>query len=393
MDARGHAFRQTRHRLLLGITPLLILSGCGRSGTSSPERPAPQPPRVTVATPEIRKIVDWDLFTGRLVSPETVEIRARVAGYLEEVHFTEGTEVKEGDLLFTIDPRPYEAVVERMEARVTSARSLAELTAYELANVAELKNKGAISEETYERRSKAASDAEGLLRAAEAELREAKLDREFTEVRAPITGRVSDARVTKGNLVTPEGRDSTLLTTVVSLDPIYCMIEIDERSALKYRQLHPGNHRAGTGTGRVAAEMELVQESGFPHHGHLDFIDNQLDPATGTIRARAVFPNPGKLMTPGFFARVRVPGSGEYEGRLVPDRAIVDDQGISHVWVVDGENTATYRKVATGPLLDGLRVVREGLQAGERIVIDGVMAVRNGTKVDPGNPAAPAGDR
>ncbi|MBU6178599.1 MAG: efflux RND transporter periplasmic adaptor subunit [Verrucomicrobia bacterium] len=344
-----------------------------------------------MATPEIRKIVDWDLFTGRLVSPKTVEIRARVVGYLDQVHFTEGAEVKEGDLLFTIDPRPYEAVVERMEARVTSARSLAELTAYELANVAELKNKGAISEETYERRSKAASDAEGLLRAAEAELREAKLDLEFTKVRAPITGRVSDARVTKGNLVTPEGRDSTLLTTVVSLDPIYCMIDVDERSALKYRQLHPEENRTGSGFGAIGVEMELIHESGFPHRGHIDFIDNQLDPATGTIRARAVFPNPDKLMAPGFFARVRVPGSARYEGRLIPDRAIVDDQGISHVWVVDGENTATYRKVATGPLLDGLRVVREGLQAGERIVVDGVMAVRNGTKVDPTGAAAPAG--
>jgi RND family efflux transporter MFP subunit len=388
MDARGHAFHRTRHRLLLGITPLLILVGCGRSGTSSPERPSPPPPRVTVATPEIRKIVDWDLFTGRLVSPETVEIRARVAGYLDQVHFTEGAEVKEGDLLFTIDPRPYVAVVERMEARVTSARSRAELTANELANVAELQNNGAISAEDYERRAKAASDAEGLLRAAEAELRAAKLDLEFTEIRSPIAGRVSDARVTKGNVVTSEGRDSTLLTTVVSLDPIYCMIDVDERSALKYRQLHREGKRVSAQFGRVEAEMELAHESGFPHHGHIDFIDNQLDPATGTIRARAVFPNPDKLMAPGFFARVRVPGSGEYEGCLVPDRAIVDDQGISHVWVVDGENTAAYRKVATGPLLDGLRVVREGLQAGERIVIDGVMAVRNGIKVDPGNPGA-----
>lgn len=391
MEVHGNAFQPRRSRSPLGITPLILLAGCGGAGTSSPERPAPPPPRVAVAMPETRSIVDWDLFTGRLVSPKTVEIRARVAGYLDQVHFTEGAEVKEGDLLFTIDPRPYEAVVERMEARVTSARSLAELTAYELANVAELKNKGAISEETYERRSKAASDAEGLLRAAEAELREAKLDLEFTKVRAPITGRVSDARVTKGNLVTPEGRDSTLLTTVVSLDPIYCMIDVDERSALKYRQLHPEENRTGSGFGAIGVEMELIHESGFPHRGHIDFIDNQLDPATGTIRARAVFPNPDKLMAPGFFARVRVPGSARYEGRLIPDRAIVDDQGISHVWVVDGENTATYRKVATGPLLDGLRVVREGLQAGERIVVDGVMAVRNGTKVDPTGAAAPAG--
>jgi len=192
-----------------------------------------------------------------------------------------------------------------------------------------------------------------------------------------------------GNLVTSEGRDSTLLTTVVSLDPIYCMIEVDERSVLKYRKLHREGKRVSAQFGRVEAEMELAHESGFPHKGHIDFVDNQLDPATGTIRARAVFPNPDKLMAPGFFARVRVPGSGAYEGCLIPDKAIVDDQGISHVWVVDAENTATYREIQTGPLLDGRRVVREGLQRGERIVVEGVMSVRNGKKVDPLPPAAP----
>lgn len=362
---------------------IFLLAGCGRSGASSPERPAPPPPTVTVMTPEVRKVIDWDEFTGRLASVETVEIRARVAGYLDEVHFTEGAEINEGDLLFTIDPRPYQAIVERMEARVTSAKSRAELTAKELENVAKLQDNGAISAEDYERRAKAASDAEGLLRAAEAELRAARLDLEFTEVRSPITGRVSDARVTKGNLVTSEGRESTLLTTVVSLDPIYCMIEVDERSVLKYRQLYREGKRMSAQFGRVEAEMELAHESGFPHKGYIDFVDNQLDPATGTIRARAVFPNPDKLMAPGFFARVRVPGSGEYEGILIPDRAIADDQGTSHVWVVDAENTATYRKVVTGPLLDGLRVIREGIAPGEQIVVDGIMAVRNEQKVVP----------
>lgn len=394
MQDRNHDSSPVTFRILAVIAPMLFLAGCGRSGTSSPERPAPPPPKVTVTTPEIRRIIDWDLFTGRLASPETVEIRARVAGYLEEVHFTEGAEVKEDDLLFSIDPRPYQAIVDRMEARVTSAKSRAELTAKELANVEELQTNGAISAEDYERRAKAASDAEGLLRAAEAELRAAKLDLEFTEIRSPINGRVSDARVTKGNLVTSEGRDSTLLTTVVSLDPIYCMIEVDERSVLKYRQLHREGKRVSAQFGRVEAEMELAHETGFPHKGHIDFVDNQLDPATGTIRARAVFPNPDKLMAPGFFARVRVPGSGEYEAALVPDRSIVDDQGTSHVWVVDAENQIAYRKVSTGPLLDGLRIVREGLSAGERIVVDGVMAVRDGMKVEPEPaPVAPPGEQ
>ncbi|MBL9155814.1 MAG: efflux RND transporter periplasmic adaptor subunit [Verrucomicrobiales bacterium] len=377
-------FRLTGPGVALGLALALpCLPGCGRSGGPAAERPATPSPTVSVTTPVVRPVVDWDVFTGRLASPETVEIRARVSGYLQEVHFKEGAEVKEGDLLFTIDPRPYQAVVDRMVARVTSARSRSELTAKELENVAKLQGNGAISAEDYDRRAKAASDAEGLLRAAEAELREAQLDLEFTEIRSPIAGRVSDARVTKGNLVTGGDQEANVLTTVVSLDPIYCLIEVDERSVLKYRQLHREGKRVSAQFGQVAADMELAHETGYPHQGHIDFVDNQLDPATGTIRARAVFPNADKLMAPGFFARVRVPGSGEYQGHLIPDRAIADDQGTSFVWVVDAENTAHYRKVDTGPLLDGLRIVRAGLSAGDRVVVDGVMSVRNGQKVNP----------
>lgn len=370
--------------MLLGAVSASWLAGCGKGGAKDAPRDAPPPPKVSITSPEVRKVVDWDAFTGRLTSPETVEIRARVSGYLDEVHFEEGAEIEEGDLLFTIDPRPYQAIVERMEARVTSALSRAELTAKELENVAKLQSNGAISAEDYDRRAKAASDAEGMLRAAEAEMRAAKLDLEFTEIRSPISGRASDARVTKGNLVTGGERDATVLTTVVSLNPIYCLIDVDERSVLKYRQLYREGKRMSAQFGRVEAEMELAHESGFPHKGFIDFVDNQLDPATGTIRARAVFPNPDKLMAPGFFARVRVPGSGEYEGLLVPDRAIADDQGSSFVWVVGEDEIASYRKIVTGPLLDGLRIVREGLDPGDRVVVDGILTVRNGQKVDPG---------
>lgn len=365
---------------LLAPASLILISGCDRSEKAATEAP---PPSVTVVTPEVRKVIDWDLFTGRLASPETVEVRARVSGYLQEVHFKEGAEINAGDLLFTIDPRPYEAMVQQVEARVASSQSRVELTANELQNVAKLQGNGAISAEDYERRAKAAAEAAAILKGAEAELREAKLDLEFTEIRSPITGRVSDARVTKGNLVTGGGTEPTLLTTVVSLDPIYCYIEADERSVLKYRQLHREGKRVSAQFGKVEAEMELALESGFPHKGYIDFVDNVLDPATGTIRARAVFPNPDKLMAPGFFARVRVPGSGEYEGLLIPDRSIADDQGTSFVWVIDDSNTANYRKVVTGPLLDGLRIVREGLSPGEKVVVDGVMTVRNGAKVNP----------
>jgi RND family efflux transporter MFP subunit len=368
---------------VLGAAVILLLSACGRNGGKEETRMDPPPPPVTTTLPVKREVVDWDEYTGRLASPETVEIRSRVSGYLQEVHFTEGAEVTKGDLLFTIDPRPYEAMVQRMEALVTSAKSRADLAIQELENVAKLRNTRAISAEDYERRAKAATDASGLRQAAEAELRQAQLDVEFTQIRSPIAGRVSDARVTMGNLVTGGDRDSTLLTTVVSLDPIYCVIEIDERAFLKYDQLDREGARATPGLGRVEVEMGLVNENGFPHKGHIDFVDNRLDPGTGTIRSRAVFPNPDKRMSPGFFARVRVPASGPYEGLLIPDRAIADDQGIPFVWVVDEENVASYRRVSAGPLIDGLRVIREGIADGDRVVVDGLMAVRNGQKVDP----------
>lgn len=357
-------------------------AGCKPSAGDKNEAAAP-PPAVTVARPVVREVIDWDEFTGRLASPETVEIRSRVSGYLDAVHFKEGTEVEAGELLFTIDPRPYEAIVQRMEARVSGARSRAELAASEAKNAISLKDTQAISAEDTERRIKAATDAEAILRATEAELEAAKLDLEFTEVRSPISGRLSDARVTKGNLVTGGIQDASLLTTIVSLDPIYCYIEADERSVLKYRTLHREGIRMSAQFGKVEAEMELANETGFPHKGFIDFVDNRLDATTGTIRARAVFTNTDKLMAPGFFARVRLPGSGKYEGKLIRDEAIGDDQGRSFVWVIDAENTAVYRPVVTGPLLDGYRIVREGIGADDRIVINGLMSVRNGGKVTP----------
>jgi len=382
--------RQVPGSLCLVSVVTVLLVGCGGSDADKQAKNENPPPRVTITNPQVREVVDWDQFTGRLVSPETVEIRARVSGYLDEVHFNEGAEIKEGDLLFTIDPRPYAAIVERMEAQVTSAASRAELAAIESKNAASLQNSQAISSEEYERRAKSAVEAQAILQGAEADLRAAKLNLEFTRIHSPVTGRVSDARVTKGNLVTGGTQDANLLTTVVPLDPIYCYLEVDERSVLKYRSLHREGKRISAQFGKVEAEMELASESGFPHKGFIDFVDNQLDASTGTIRARAVFPNSDRLMAPGFFARVRVPGSGKYEGLLVPDRAIADDQGTSHVWIVGEDNTVVYRKVTTGPILDGQRIIREGLKPGERVVVDGVMSVRQGQKVAPEIAVAPA---
>lgn len=359
----------------------LIFAGCGKSTAPGATAPAPT---VSVAQPLARVIDEWDEYTGRLVSPQTVEVRPRVSGYIAQVHFKEGGDVAQGDLLFTIDQRPYQAVVDRAQAEVGAAKARVELARGEAKRAESLAASKAISTDTYETRVKTATQAEQAVLSVEAALKTAQLDLEFTEVRAPIAGRISNARVTLGNLVTGGNTTSaTLLTTIVSLDPMYCYVEVDEASALRYRQLYRDGKRASALFEKVAAEMELGNEKGFPRKGWLDFVDNQLDPATGTIRTRSVFPNPDKLMAPGFFARVRIPGNGQYNAVLIRDSAISSDQGRPYVLVVDGENKANYRPIKVGPLVDGLRVVREGLAASEKIIVTGLMNARPGLPVNP----------
>ncbi|MGV3663479.1 MAG: efflux RND transporter periplasmic adaptor subunit [Prosthecobacter sp.] len=367
----------------LALLCALALPACKR-GAASGGPPVPITPEVTVAKPISRHLMDWDEFTGRLTARENVEVRPRVSGYITEVSFKEGTEVKQGDLLFSIDRRPYEAIVERAEALLAQAKTTAELAAVEAKNATALRQGQAISLEESERRLKSAAGEQAAVRGAGAAVRAAKLDLEFTEVRAPISGRVSDARVTAGNLVTGGAQgNATLLTTIVALDPIYCDIEVDERSALKYRQMHKDGERKSALFGTIPAQMALINQDGWPHVGEIDFVDNEINPATGTIRARAVFPNADRLMSPGFFAKVRIPGSGEYDALLIRDTAVGDDQGSSFVWVIDAEDKAVYRPITLGPVVDGMRIVRTGLQADERVVVLGLMAVRNGVKVKP----------
>lgn len=362
--------------LLLGL-----VAGCGKPAATAP---APTPPTVSVASPIARVVDEWDEFTGRLVSPETVEVRARVSGYIDKVHFKEGSDVKQGDLLFTIDQRPYQAVADRLKAEVGAAKARAELAAGEAKRAEGLAASKAISTDTFETRVKSATEANEAVRSAEAALKVASLDLEFTEVRAPISGRISNARVTAGNLVTGgNSAGTTLLTTIVSLDPIHSYVQVDEASALRYRQLYREGRRTSALFEQIPAEMALGNETGYPHKGVIDFVDNQLDPATGTIRARAVFPNADKLMSPGFFARVRIPGNGQYPAVLIRDSAIGSDQGRSYVLTLDEKNVATYRPVKTGPLLDGLRVIREGLSANDRVVVSGLMMARPGQSVSP----------
>jgi RND family efflux transporter MFP subunit len=371
----------TWRQALAGLLIMSSLTNCKRNAAGPGGPPAAATPEVTVAKPIPRHLKDWDEFTGRLTARKRVEIHSRVSGYITKVSFKEGTEVKAGDLLFTIDPRPYEAIVERAEAMLAQAKTVAELAGVEAKNATALRQGQAISVEESERRIKSATGERAGVRGAEAALRAAKLDLEFTEIRAPISGRISDARVTEGNLVSGGTQNTTLLTTLVELDPIYCEIEADERSVLKYREMHKSGERVSAMFERIPAEMALINQEGWPHHGEVDFVDNQINPATGTIRARAVFPNTDRLMAPGFFAKIRIPGGGEYDGLLIRDAAVGDDQGSSFVWVLDAEDKAVYRPVTLGPLLDSLRIVRSGLQADDRVVVLGLMSVRNGAKV------------
>ncbi len=366
---------------LLLPTLALVCSACRPAAPTT--APPPPVPTVTVAKGIARTVTEYDDFVGRLESPQTVEIRARVSGYLDTVHFREGSEVKQGDLLFTIDPRPYQATVDRFQADLDRAKIRADLARSEASRAEKLLASRAIASEEVETRVKALTEAEAAIRSAEAGLNTSKLDLEFTAVHAPIAGRIGQALVTPGNLVGGGTSAATLLTTLVSLDPIYCYVEVDERSSLKYRTLAREGKRTSALFHEIPARMGLTNETGFPHEGKIDFVDNVIKPDTGTIRARGVFPNSDRLMAPGFFARLRIPGSGTYEAVLIRDSALGSDQGRPYVLVVGPDNKVQYRSVTTGPLEDGLRIISEGLKADERIVITGLLAARPGAVVNP----------
>lgn len=390
-SSRRGAFQGSRQRnrgncfvgASVGLLGLLLM-GCGPATPPKASGPGGVVPPVSVARPIPKQVNEWDEFSGHLASPETVQIRARVSGYVDKIHFKEGSEVKPGDLLVTIDPRPYQAIADRLKAELGAARARVELARGEAKRAEGLASTKAISIDTFEQRRVAAVQAEEAVRSAEAALQAAQLDLEFTEVRSPIAGRISNARVTAGNLVVGgSAANATLLTTVVSLDPLYCYFDADEATVLRYRQMHREGKRTAAMFAPVAAEMELGNERGFPHQGVIDFVDNELNPTTGTIRARAVFANQDKLMAPGFFARIRVPGAGQYDAVLIRDIALSSDQGRQFVLTVDGENKTVYRPVKTGPVVDGLRVVREGLTAQDRVIVAGLMSARPGQKVNP----------
>jgi RND family efflux transporter MFP subunit len=371
---------------LLKRTPILVLllgllaaGGCAKEAP-----PASGPPEVSVAKVLSKRIKDWDEFTGRFQAVDTVEVRPRVSGYIDQTLFREGQLVKKDDVLFIIDPRPYQADYERAKAGLELAKSQRELASIEAARVQKLKDSGAVSREELDERLSTLHQQQANVAAAKAALDNAALNLSWTKVRAPVDGRASRNEVTRGNLVTGGNNGGTLLTTVVSVDPIYVYFEGDENAYLRYNQLAREGSRPSSRDAKNPVRVGLANEQGFPHEGFMDFVDNQLDIHTGTIRGRAVLANKDGQFTPGMFARIQLLGSGEYDAIVIEDRAIGTDQSQSFVLVLGADNKLEYRPIEAGRILDGgMRIVRKGLKPDEVIVVSGLQRVHPGTQVKP----------
>jgi RND family efflux transporter MFP subunit len=336
-----------------------------------------------VSQPLSRDVTEWDEYTGRLEAVESVEVRARVNGYLQSIHFKDGSMVKKDDLLFVIDPRPYQAELERAKAEFAIAGARLERTEKDVARAQQLLRSRVISEEEEETRTSDRRQAQEAVQAARAMVEAAQLNVEFTQVRAPIGGRISRNLVSVGNLINGGAAQSTVLTTLVSLDPIYCYFDADERAYLKGVLLPQNGERAKSREGKNKVYLALSNEVEFPHKGTIDFVDNRLDANTGTITVRAVIPNADLALTPGLFARVRVPASEQYKALLLPPEAVSTDLSQQFVFVVDAQNVVEYRKVALGPIIDGFRVIRDGIQPEQWVIVNGIQRARTGAKVEP----------
>jgi RND family efflux transporter MFP subunit len=367
-------------RSLLLVGALLVSTAL--AGCADKPAPAPPPPAVTVAPVLQRDVAEWDEFSGRLEAVDQVEIQPRVDGFIRRVNFTEGREVRKGEVLFEIDPRPYQADLDRAQAQLEQARTAADLANREVARAEKLVEVQAISREEFDSRTSAQANNVAAVRAAEAAVETARLNLGWTVVRSPIAGRVSRAEVTEGNLVHSGPPDATLLTTVVSLDSMYLYFDSDEQTYLRYADRGKTGTSAWQGA-RLPVYLGLANETGFPHEGRLDFIDNRIDPASGTIRTRAIFSNKDRRFTPGLFARVKLVGSKSTPTLLVRDAAIGTDQDRKFVLLLGKGDSLVYRPVEIGRLSDGLRIVRSGVQAGDKVVVNGLMRVRPGVKVKP----------
>lgn len=341
----------------------------------------PPPPAVSAAAVVSKSVTYWDEFSGRVTAIDNVEIRPRVGGYIDSVKFKEGDEVKKGDVLFVIDRRPFQAQASRAEAELVRARTQAELARTQADRAKKLLEGRVISQEEFDQRIAAGAEADAAVRAASAAADAARLDLEFTEIRSPINGRAGQALITPGNLVSP---NQSLLTTVVSLDRVYVYFESDEQSFLRYAAMGLSGERSASQDARHPVQVGLANEAGFPHEGVLDFVDNHIDPKTGTIRTRAVFDNKDRQLTPGLFARVKLLGSGQVNAILIDEKAILTDQDRKYVYVVGDQNRAMRRDIVLGRESDGMRVVTSGLNPGDRVIVHGVQKI-----FMPGMPVAP----
>ncbi len=377
----------------LFVLSCLIVASVGCRQSPPDEIP---PPGVTVAPVVEREVQDFVVFTGRAEAVQSVDVRARVSGYLAAQKFKDGAEVKKGDVLFIIDPRPYQADFDRAQAEFSRAEADRQLAELEFNRAKELRAKNTISAQDFDAKSANMLAAQASAAAARAARDTAGLNLEFTTITAPIDGLTGRASITPGNLVTPDLKEP--LTTIVTMDPVYAYAEIDERQLLKYQRLNEQIRKSGAGEPEDAnrLDMQLADETGFPHEGIIDFADNRLNPDTGTITFRGVFPNPDKLLGPGLFVRLRLPGGLPYKALLVPQQAIGTDQGQKFVYVVKVDNTVDYRRIAVGALQDdGTRAVSGALAAGERVIVEGMMKSRPGeaVKPEPYRAAAAPGDQ
>jgi RND family efflux transporter MFP subunit len=360
---------------------LLLLAALGGSAIA---QNAPPPPAVTVSNPLQRDIVEWDEFTGQFAAVDYVELRARVSGYLTEIHFTDGDIVKKGDLLFVIDTRPFEIARDSAQAQVAEAQAKVDLATAQLQRATELRRSDFTPAATFDERRADLRNANAALDSARAAVRSAELDLEFTHITAPLTGRVSRHLVSLGNLINGGATGTTtLLTTIVSLDPIHFFFDMSEGDYLSYQRAVAGGRLGSTRESSLVVNVRLTDETEWKRQGILDFIDNSVDRGAGTIRARAVFANPDFFITPGQFGRIRIPGSQRYEAILIPDSALVTDQSRKIVMTVKDDGTVEPRIVRPGPIVDGLRVIREGLGPKDRIIINGLVRARPGQKVTP----------
>lgn len=370
---------------LLAVAISVSTIGCHNE---PPPLASTPPPGVSVAPPIEREVIDYNEYTGRVSAVEEVEVRARVRGYLVKVNFTEGAEVKQGDVLFEIDPRPFQTELDAAKGQVAQweaklARAEADRTRYE-----RLLPKGAASQKDLDQAVADGGEARAAIQSARAAVERAALDLEFAKVTAPISGRVGRANVTKGNLVNASGAETTLLTTIVSMNPIYVYFDIDERALLQYQEARRAQAGGSDGSrnvkeAKIPVFLGLANETGFPYEGVLDFANNKVDPQTGTIRVRGVFANAKGILTPGLFARIRIPVGDKYQAVLVPDRAIGTDQGQKYVLVVNEKNVVEYRAVKLGRLFDNLRAIQEGVKPGELVIVNGIQRARPGLTVTP----------